>query len=447
MGLFTTPSGFNRSNAPKEESMNYPPYIEQAMDFPFFYKVTMHYASKPIDRVEEQVRSEVERVLPQSGIGRGDRVAVAVGSRGISDLPVIVKILCDTLKHRGAIPAIVPAMGSHGGATGPGQKAILTTLGITEEFCGTPIVSSMDAEILGEILDGVPVYYSKDCLGMDHTVCVNRIKPHTKFKGPVESGIYKMLCIGMGKHQGALSLHQAALRHGFYPVIKAAGDTVIKAGNLRFALALVENQYEQLTDIRAMETSNIFDEEQELLRKAKAQFPRLPFNRLDALIIGQIGKNISGSGMDPNVTGRACDLMEDDFSHNLSVTRIGLLDLSEQSDGNAIGLGNADLITEKLFKKMDYEKTLINALTSTSLRKAFVPIRLRDDRCVIQAAMLTTGVKRPQDLKVAIIRNTRDIASFWASAALLDEIKSIENAEIGDKIKLEFDLNGDLILS
>ncbi|MBU1169309.1 MAG: hypothetical protein KKD44_07070 [Proteobacteria bacterium] len=426
--------------------MNYPAYIEEPMDFPDFYRVSMHYPSTRIECVEDHVRAELDRVLPQSGIGEKDRVAVAVGSRGISNIPVIVKTLCDRLKEKGALPHIIPAMGSHGGAHGPGQKAVLESLGVTEAFCGAPIVSSMDVEKIHDILDGVPVYYSKDCISMDHAICINRIKPHTKFKGPVESGIYKMLCIGMGKHSGALSLHQAALSHGFNSVIRAAGDAVIQKSNVRFALALVENQYDQLTDIRAISSANVFDEEKELLIKAKDQFPTLPFRQLDVLVIGEIGKNISGSGMDPNVTGRAFDLMEDDFSKNLKVTRIALLDLCEKSAGNAIGMGNADFITERLYGKLDYEKTLINALTSLSLRKAFIPIRLKNDRCAIQAAMKTTGIKNSEELKVVIIKNTREVSRFWASPALLGEINAMEHAEIVGKVKLDFTSSGDLIL-
>jgi hypothetical protein len=255
-----------------------------------------------------------------------------------------------------------------------------------------------------------------------------------------------MLCIGMGKHQGALSLHRAALRHGFNAVIKEAGDLLLQAANLRFALAVVENTNDRPALIQAVAADRLFEDETLLLEKAKALFPRLPFRHLDALIIEQIGKDISGSGMDPNVTGRAFDLMEDDFSKNLAVTRIGLLDLSENGDGNAIGLGNADFITEKLYRRMDYDKTLTNALTSLSIRKAFIPIRLRDDRCVIQAALQTAGVDDPMALKAVIIKNTRDLSAFWVSRALVDEVSVLPDVRVEGPFTLAFSPSGDLTL-
>ncbi|GAB6096964.1 lactate racemase domain-containing protein [Desulfatiferula olefinivorans] len=427
--------------------MIYPPYIEQPMAFPDFYRVTDIGSATAVDDVETTVCRELDRVLPGSGIEPGHRVAVAVGSRGITDLPLMVRALCRALRGMGAVPVIIPAMGSHGGATGPGQAALLASLGVTEATCGAPVCSSMAVDCMGAILDGVPVYYSRDCLSADHAILINRIKPHTKFKGPVESGLYKMLCIGMGKHEGALALHRAALRHGFNAVIKGAGDLLLRSANLRFALAVVENRQDRPAVIRAVPAYRLFDEEANLLKTAKTLFPRLPFERLDALIIERIGKDISGSGMDPNVTGRAFDLKEDDFSQNLSVTRIGLLDLSEPGDGNAIGLGNADFITEKLYQRMDYGKTLTNALTSLSIRKAFIPIRLRDDRCVIQAAMLTAGVDDPGALRAVIIRNTRDLSPFWASRALLDEVSRLPGVRVEGPFALTFSPSGDLALS
>ena len=396
--------------------------------------------------MEYFVNQALDQVLPQSGIKSGHRVAIGVGSRGISCLPLMVKTLCDRVKALGAIPVIVPAMGSHGGAEANGQIGVLERLGVTENTCGAQILSTMAVEKIGDILDGVPVYFSRDSLAMEHSVVINRIKPHTKFKGPVESGIYKMLCIGMGKHKGAAALHQAALRHGFSRVIREAGDRVIRRSNVRFALAVVENQHDEAFEIQAINADDFFSKETALLEKAKAHFPRLPFKNLDVLIVGEIGKDISGSGMDPNVTGRTCDLMEDDFSKNLAVTRIALLDLTENSQGNGIGLGNADIITEKLFRKLDYEKTLVNALTSTSLRKAFIPIRMDDDENAIKAAFFTAGVKCMDEIRAVVIRNTGHISEFWVSPALVDELKHIPEASVLQPVDLVFSQRGDLLI-
>jgi len=426
--------------------MECPSFIHENKTLPEFYRVVMNYPHSSITDVELAVNNTIDQMLfEQCGIIAGQSVAIGVGSRNIAHLPLMVKTLCDRIKAIGAVPVIVPAMGSHGGAEATGQIKVLESLGVTETSSGAEIRSSMEVVQVATVLDDVPIFFSRDALAMDHCVVINRIKPHTKFKGDVESGIYKMLCIGMGKHQGAAALHQAALRHGFYNVIMAAGDCIIRHSNICFALGIVENQHEEPLEIKAMIARDFFSEEARLLKVAKAHFPRLPFKRLDALIIKTIGKDISGSGMDPNVTGRAYDLMEDDFSINLSVTRIALLDLSEKSDGNAIGLGNADIITEKLFKKIDYEKTLINALTSTSLRKAFIPVRLDSEESAVKAAFFTTGIKNTDQIRAVIIHDTRNIAEFWVSSALLDELAGIPEASIEQKCTLSFSDCGDIV--
>lgn len=426
--------------------MECPSFINENRVIPEFYRVVMNYPHSSITDVALAVNTTLDQMqLEQCGIMSGQTVAIGVGSRNIAHLPMMVKTLCDRIKAIGAVPVIVPGMGSHGGAEATGQIKLLESLGVTEKLCGTEIRSSMDVVQIDRILDDVPVFFSRDALAMDHCVVINRIKPHTKFKGDVESGIYKMLCVGMGKHKGAAALHQAALRHGFHNVIKAAGDSIIRHTNIRFALGIVENQHDEPLEIKAIRGKDFFSEEARLLKAAKAHFPQLPFKHLDALIIKNIGKDISGSGMDPNVTGRAYDLMEDDFSVNLSVTRIALLDLSEKSGGNAIGLGNADIITEKLFKKIDYEKTLINALTSTSLRKAFIPVRLDSEESAVKAAFFTTGIKNTDQIRAVIIRDTRNITEFWASASLLDELTKVPGASIIEKCSLIFSDSGDIV--
>lgn len=254
-----------------------------------------------------------------------------------------------------------------------------------------------------------------------------------------------MLCIGMGKHAGAEACHQAALRHGFSPVIKAAGDMILSKTNFRFGIAVVEDKYDDTMLIEAIFPSELYRREAELLKTAKQHFPRLPVNKLDALIIREIGKNISGSGMDPNVTGRAFDLMEDDFSETMQATRLAILDITEETAGNAIGLGNADIITEKVFQKLDYQKTLTNALTSLSFRKAFIPVRLQTEELAVKAAFTTTGINDISQLKAIIIKNTRHLSEFWASASLLPELAQLPDVKIMKKVHLNGDQNGDLI--
>jgi len=424
--------------------MRYPAYIEKKFTFPDFYRVKINHTPRGLENPVAVLNANLQTILPRSGIKPGHTVAIGVGSRGIANVAPLVAALCQKIRDMGAIPFIIPAMGSHGGATPEGQVRVLHKLGISQEMCGAPILSSMAVDRVGQVMDGVPVYFSREALSMDHAICINRIKPHTKFKGPVESGLYKMLCIGMGKHRGALTYHSMALKHGFFPLLKAMGDEIIQKTNVRFGIAVVEDFFDETMDIEAVMAHEIFTREPSLLAAAREQFPRLPFNELDVLVIERIGKEISGSGMDPNVTGRTFDLMEDDFSDSIKVDRIAILNLSDTTAGNGIGLGNADIITEKVFKALDYETTLMNAMTSMSLRKAFIPIRLPSDEKAIQAAFTTLGPLDPLHARAVIIKDTLHVQAFWASQALLPDIKDMDNAEIMGKVVLSFDDAGQL---
>jgi hypothetical protein len=337
-------------------------------------------------------------------------------------------------------------MGSHGGATAEGQAAVLRRLNVTEESCGAPVVSTMDVEALGTVFGEVPVYFSRDALMMDHSMVINRVKPHTKFIGPAESGILKMLCVGMGKHRGAIAYHTWAMKHGFSELCQAMGQTIAAAANFRFGLAVVENAYDRALAVAGVAAARILEEETRLNALAKAHIPRLPFRDLDVLVVGRIGKEISGAGMDPNVTGRAFDLMESDFSQMLKVKRVAVLNLSAQTGGNAIGLGNADVITEKVFQRLDYEATLMNALTSLSLRKAFIPIRMPDERKAIQACFTTIGPVPAADVRAVVIRDTMHLSEFWISRALKKEVEGLSSAEILGAAPLSFDADGNLRL-
>ncbi len=425
--------------------MRYPAFIEADFEFPEFHPVRMHYRADRIEDLPAAIQSELDRVLPQSGIRSGDRVAVGVGSRGIDQLPVIVRTVCSRLQSLGARPVIVPAMGSHGGATAEGQVAVLKRLQVSEETCGAPILSSLEVRRVGTVLGEVPLYFSRDALEMEHAIVVNRIKPHTKFRGPAESGLLKMLCIGLGKHAGAVAYHTWAMKHGFYPLLEQMGRAIAAAGNFRFGLAVVENAYDRAHAVKAVAAAEIVAEEARLNALANTLIPRLPFKELDVLVVGQIGKEISGSGMDPNVTGRAFDLMESDFSDVLKAKRLAVLGLSEKTAGNGIGLGNADIITERVFQALDYEATLMNALTSLSLHKAFIPVRLPNDRKAIQACFTTIGPTPAADVRAVILRDTLHLSEFWVSRALRDETADLPEAEILEAAPLAFDAAGNLI--
>ncbi|MGD8267444.1 MAG: hypothetical protein PVF55_04710 [Desulfobacterales bacterium] len=424
--------------------MRYPSYIESDFAFPAFMHAVMHFPRPRIDDLEAAVTAATVELIRSAGIKGGDRVALGVGSRGIAHLPLMVRTIVAGLKRLGVAVIIVPAMGSHGGATAEGQTAVLARLGVTAESSGAPICSAMGAIEVGRVLDDVPVYFARAACRVDHTIAINRVKPHTKFKGPLESGIAKMLSVGLGKHEGALAFHRFALRHGFNPLLRAMAEALRERTNFRGAIAIVENAHEETCQIKAVPARKMFTMEAKLLETAKFHLPRLPFRELDLLVIRQIGKEISGAGMDPNVTGRAFDLMESDFSDHLQATRVAVLDLSAHSGGNAIGMGNADIITEKVFARMDYGATLMNALTSLSLHKAFIPVRLPNDRKAIQAGFTTLGPVAPAEVRAVIIEDTRQITEFLASAALAAELGAVPAAEIRSTGPLTFDADNNL---
>lgn len=426
--------------------MRYPDFIETPFQFPRFFRVTRQYPEKQIADPAAAVAHEMNAVLPDSGIRSGHRVAVCVGSRGIDQLPVLVKGACDHLKNMGAHPTILPAMGSHGGATAAGQEKVLAGLGVSEANCGAPVVSTLDTVPVAQVLGEVPVYYAKDALAMDHAICINRIKPHTKFKASLESGLAKMLCIGMGKHDGALAWHKFALRYGFFELLSAMAAALLEKTNFRFGIAVVENANHRPLIVEAVSATRLLAREAALLEIAKAVFPKLPLKQADVLIIQNVGKEISGAGMDPNVTGRAYDLKESDFSHIFQTTRLAVLNLSAKTDGNAIGLGNADFITEKVFRQLDYEKMVMNALTSNSIRKAFIPVRLPTDEKAIQACFTTLGPVDPAAIRAIVLRDTHHVSEFWASSALRSEMEALSQSSVSDDVRLQFDAAGNLLL-
>ncbi len=429
----------------KENPMRYPAYLEQRFTFPDFYHVRLTPPDNSLAHPVTTLENRLVPALDQMGLKPGQTVAVGVGSRGIAKIAGFTARICRCIREKGGRPFILPAMGSHGSAMARGQAAVLEKLGITQETCNARIVPEMDTVQIGQVFEEVPVYFSSKALEADHSICINRIKPHTKFKGPMESGLYKMMVVGMGKHDGALTYHNMALKHGFFDLLKAMGDKIVDQSNIRLGIGIVENAHDKPMDIKVIPAGDIHKEEPGLLSQAKANFPKLPFKEIDILIIRRIGKEISGSGMDPNVTGRTYDLMEDDFSQNLKAKRVSILDLSEKTAGNAIGLGNADIVTEKVFKKMDYQATLMNALTSMSLRKAFIPVRLPTEEKAIQAAFQTIGPMDTNQVRAVIVKDTMHTADFLASHVLLEDLQAISQARILEKTRLEFNLSGDLI--
>ena len=351
----------------------------------------------------------------------GQRIAVTAGSRGIANIPLILRTVVEELKALGAKPFIVPAMGSHGGSTPEGQVELLNAMGITEESVGAPLVSSMEVRKVGELDDGVEIFLSKTAIDADGIFPVGRIKPHTDFKGEIESGLLKMLAIGLGNQKGAEMIHWHRY-DGYHRIMPEAGKLIIEKTNVIMGLAVIENTYHETASVHVLTPEEFYDQEKALLETAKEMLPRLPFKDIDVLVVDEIGKNISGVGMDTNVTGRFWMVNEHD-PRAARVKKIAVLDLTHETHGNAIGLGLADVTTRRVFEKIDYHQTYVNCLTQGSGETGKIPPFLPNDRDAIATAIRISGPVNPRDARVIRIKNTQELEIIYISEALVKELE------------------------
>jgi len=335
----------------------------------------------------------------------------------------------------------VPAMGSHGGATVEGQRAILAGYGVTEDGVGAPIRASMETVDLGAT-DGVPIHFDRTAFEADHVAIVNRVKPHTNFAGEIESGLLKMTVIGFGKHTGAALYHRAIVDHGFDHVVRRAGHAILARGRIAFGLALVENGYDETALVEAVPAAAVAERDQALLVLAKRWLPRLPVQRPDLLIVDEMGKNVSGSGMDTNVVGRKPHgRLEDDPQ----VKRLFVRELTPETRGNAYGIGLADFATSRLIRAIDYRTTAVNSLTAANPEAAQLPIHFDTDREVIDAALASAGLAPPERTRVVRIRNTLHLDRLLVSEVCRAELAARANVEIIEPAhELAFDEAGNL---
>lgn len=396
----------------------------------------------PIQDAGLEVRRQLERTEIRDTVQPGQRIAVAVGSRGIARLPEIVAALVDTLKTIGAVPFIVPAMGSHGGATAEGQRAVLYHLGVTEDRVGAPIESQMATEVVGYTPEGEPVQVDALALRADGIVVVARVKPHTAFRGPYESGLAKMIAIGLGKQGGAATTHARGFGQMARQVPQRA-EIALAATPIRFGLAILENARDEPFKILAVPADRIMAEEPELLDEARRAMPHLPFDRFDVLLIDKIGKDISGDGADPNITGR---YPTPDASGGPIVNKQVVLDLTDAADGNANGIGTADYTTVRAARKVRFANTYPNALTSTVPGAVKLPMVLPSDRLALAAGLLTChAVGRPAT--VVRIADTMHLRDLWISESLLDAAACNSGVTlVAPPVDLPFDADGNLPL-
>ena len=388
---------------------------------PKMVTVRQNFASPRAGDLPSVIASEFEKPEIRSRIKPGQVIAVGCGSRGIANIATIAKSVIDGLKARGAKPFIFPCMGSHGAATAAGQKEVLEGYGISEATMGVPLRATMDTTIVGKLDDGTPVHMDANAAQADGIVVINRIKPHTSFRGPTESGVTKMLSIGIGKINGATTYHQ----HGmdmFPTLLPKVRDVNLKARNVLFGVGIVENAYDQTAAVELIAAEAIGKREPHLQEMAKQNMPRIQFSEVDVLVIEEMGKNISGAGFDPNVTGR--NRRHVDWSSDPLVKKIVVLGLTPESHGNATGIGGADVITMRLYRDMDIGATYANVITSMSLGGAAIPIIMNTDQDAISLAVKTVVRVKPEACRIVRIRNTLDLAEIEVSEAMLAEVKA-----------------------
>lgn len=388
---------------------------------PRMVHVRQKFSLPRIASVSDAVKTEFAKPEIAQKVKPGMKIAIGVGSRGVNNIAESVKEVVAQIKVLGGEPFVFPAMGSHGGATAEGQKEVLDGYGVTEDYLGCPVKSSMDVVEIGRADDGMPVYLDKHACEADAIALVCRIKPHTNFRAPIESGIVKMLTIGMGKIIGASMLHTYGMDM-FGVLLPKAAKIIMEKKNFLFGVAMIENAADETAIIEAVPAEKVLEREPELQAKAKELMPKLQFDEIDVLVVEKIGKNISGSGMDPNITGRNCRDIEWDMKPH--VKKIAVLGLTPETHGNATGIGGADVITMNVYKELDIAKTYANVITSTYLDGAAIPIIMNSDEEAIQLAVKTVVRVKPEDTKIVRISTTLEVLDIHVSETLLPYIKA-----------------------
>jgi len=413
---------------------------------PKVFPIRQRFQDEHIQDAASETCNQLEASDVLQLIRPGMSVAVTGGSRGIQNIAVILREIVRFLKNAGAKPFITAAMGSHGGASAEGQRRILSGFGVTEEFCGCPIVSSMETVCLGTVVeDGeeLPVYIDRAASEADGIVVVNRIKPHTAFRAPVESGLTKMMAVGLGKQRGADCIHRRGFG-SFATRIPLFGNYIRTHAGVLFGVAIIENACEKTNRIVVLHNDEIPKKEPELLEYARSLMPRIPVPEADVLVVGEIGKNISGSGMDPNITGTfntPC------ASGGIKSQNICVLDLAEDSHGCGNGIGGATVTTRRFFEKMDFLKSYTNSITSTTTSACRLPMVMRDDKMAIEFAVKVCHGVVPGAHRIVFLKNTLSLEEIYLSEAFLSEARKLPNVEItGECSPIIFDKQGKLML-
>jgi hypothetical protein len=414
--------------------------------YPRLLPIRQRLIARALDDVPAAVRRAVDAAVPEGTIKQGQRIAVTAGSRGISNVALITREVVNCIRRRGGEPFVVPAMGSHGGATAEGQAALLRdAFGISEETMGCPVLSSMEVVELGRTQErGLPVYVDEHVARADGVVVVNRVKAHTDYSGPHESGLFKMIAIGLGKRAQAESIH-AFGAWGLRQLIPEVARAKIRLAPILGGIAILEDGYEQTAEIVGLPAEQIEEAEPKLLEQAKQYMARLPFAELDLLIVDWMGKEISGTGLDTNVIGRTRIEGEAEFDRP-RIERIIVRGLTEATHGNGIGVGLADIITRRLHDAIDVRTTQINSLTSTFPLRAVIPVVAEHDQEALDLALYLLRRKPVEEVTIARIRDTLHLGSLLVSENLLDQVRQNETVEaVGEPDEIRFDAQHNLI--
>lgn len=419
-----------------------------SQSLPRMFRVRQNFPRPALLDLPVVLRAQFSRLRQR--IKPGGRIAVGVGSRGIANLATIVVNLIEQIREAGAQPFVIPAMGSHGGATPEGQREVLASYGVTEAVINAPIHPAMEVEQIGTSDDGVPVYCSVEAVGADGVLLVNRVKPHTDFSGKLGSGLLKMCVIGLGKRAGATAMHQAASRLGHERVVLGMARVILDRAPILGGVAILENQFHDTARVVALPAEEMEAGEAVLLAEARSLLPLLPFEEIDLLIVDRLGKNVSGAGMDPNVTGRGVQ----GYSGSLQrgdrpapfIRRIFVRDLTAETHGNAIGIGLADVTTTRLVRQMDARITSINALTALTPQCAKIPIHFETDREAISLILASLPIDDPRSVRIVRILDTLSLIDMEVSEAMAKDCQGrADLSRQSDPCEMQFDEAGNLL--
>ena len=408
-------------------------------------RVRQNFPRRALPDVAAAVRQTLEAAAWTRTVKPGSRIAIGAGSRGIQNIAVIVKAAVDFWKSRGCDPFIIPVMGSHGAATAEGQADVLHHYGITEERMGAPIVSSLDVVKVGTTPEGIEVSMDRNAFESDGVMLCSRVKWHTDFEGGLESGVHKMMAIGLGKWAGAKRYHTWALKVGMEPVIRSVGAVVLETGKMLGGLAILEDAWHNTAEVHALGVDRMVAEEEALLARTKSWKANIPVKAVDLLIVDEMGKNFSGAGMDTKVINRSVD-GPNHWTGVPAIQRVFVRNISDMSYGNAIGIGFADITTDRLVEQIDYNATWINGLTSSTTQPGATPMHFASDRECIERILPTCGNLDVNDCTIVWIPNSMDLAECLISENLLPEVRQNPEIEVlSEPEELEFDSRGNLL--